>query len=48
LPVHGPGSPHDPAFGDELRGSLKIKHGDRPLGEQALRTLLRNRRKRWE
>ena len=36
---------YDPAFGDELRASLKIEHGDKPLGEQALWALLRNRRK---
>ena len=36
---------YDPAFGGELRASLKIEHGDRPLGEQALWALLRNRRK---
>ncbi len=30
----------DPAFGAELRASLKIPHGDRPLGEEALREML--------
>lgn len=39
---------YDPAFGDALRASLKIEHGDKPLGEQALWALLRNRRKRGE
>ena len=39
---------YDPVFGDALRPSLKIEHGDKPLGEQALWTLLSNRRKRGE
>ncbi len=36
----------DPSFGDEMRASLKIERGDRPLGEQALSAMLRRRRKR--
>ena len=36
---------YDPAFGRELRASLKIEHGDKPLGEQALWTMVENRRK---
>ncbi len=35
----------DPEFGRDLRGSLKIEPGDRPLGEVALRDLLRRRRR---
>jgi len=31
---------HDPAFGADLRASLKIEPGDKPLGEQALREML--------
>lgn len=31
---------HDPAFGADLRASLKIELGDKPLGEQALREML--------
>lgn len=34
----------DPAFGAELRASLKIRRGDRPLGEEALKEMLNNRR----
>jgi len=37
---------YDPAFGSDLRASLKIDHGDRPLGEQTLWAMLRNRRRR--
>jgi putative membrane protein len=37
---------YDPAFGSELRASLTIEHGDRPLGEQTLWAMLRNRRRR--
>ncbi len=37
---------YDPAFGNELRASLKIERGDRPLGERAVRTMLGKRRKR--
>ncbi len=37
---------YDPAFGSDLRASLKIDHGDRPLGERTLWAMLRNRRKR--
>jgi putative membrane protein len=37
---------YDPAFGAELRASLKIERGDKPLGEQALQALLARRRKR--
>ncbi len=36
---------YDPAFAAELRGSLKIERGDRPLGEEALRRLLKRRRR---
>ena len=35
---------YDPEFGFDLRASLKIEHGDRPLGEEALREMLKNRR----
>jgi putative membrane protein len=35
---------YDPAFAAELRTSLRIRHGDAPLGEDALRELLKNRR----
>lgn len=35
----------DPEFGRDLRGSLKIEPGDRPLGEVALRDLLRRRKR---
>lgn len=34
----------DPQFGRELRDSLNIEPGDRPLGEAALRELFRRRR----
>ncbi len=34
----------DPSFGSELRESLKIETGDKPLGEAALRELLKRRR----
>ena len=37
---------YDPAFGGELRASLKIEQGDKPLGEQALREKLKGRNKR--
>lgn len=37
---------YDPAFGSDLRASLKIDHDDRPLGEQTLWAMLRNRRRR--
>lgn len=36
---------YDPAFGSDLRASLKIDHSDRPLGEQTLWAMLRNRRR---
>lgn len=39
---------YDPAFGGDLRASLKIERGDKPLGEQALLTMFRNRRKRGD
>lgn len=34
---------YDPGFGAELRGSLRIRRGDAPLGEEALRDLLKHR-----
>jgi putative membrane protein len=34
----------DPAFGAELRASLRIRRGDKPLGEEALRDMLDKRR----
>jgi putative membrane protein len=34
----------DPNFGVELRASFKIRRGDKPLGEEALREMLRNKR----
>ncbi|MHB1075423.1 hypothetical protein [Thiobacillus sp.] len=37
---------YDPAFGSDLRVSLKIDHGDRPLGEQTLWAMRRNWRRR--
>jgi putative membrane protein len=37
---------YDPEFGRDLRASLKIGRGDKPLGEHALRTMLRRKRKR--
>jgi putative membrane protein len=36
----------DPAFGSELRESLRIEPGDKPLGEVALRELIRGRREK--
>jgi putative membrane protein len=36
---------YDPAFGGDLRSSLKIGHDDQPLGEHALRGMLGKRRK---
>ncbi len=33
----------DPEFGREMRASLHIRRGDKPLGEEALRELLRKR-----
>jgi putative membrane protein len=39
---------YDPAFGGDLRASLKIEPGDKPLGEQALRQMLKGHRKRGE
>jgi putative membrane protein len=36
---------YDPAFGSDLRASLKIGRGDKPLGEEALRTMLKRKRK---
>jgi putative membrane protein len=33
---------YDPAFAAELRASLKIGRGDAPLGEEALREMLKN------
>ena len=38
----------DPAFGGDLRASLKIERGDKPLGEQALRAMLRKWRERGD
>jgi hypothetical protein len=35
---------NDPEFSTDLRASLKIEHGDKPLGEEALREMLENRR----
>lgn len=32
---------YDSAFGGELRASLKIEQGDKPMGEQALREMLK-------
>ena len=32
----------DPNFGVELRSSFKIRRGDKPLGEEALREMLKN------
>lgn len=37
---------YDPAFGSDLRASLKIDQDDRPLGEQTLWAMLRNRHRR--
>lgn len=37
---------YDPAFDSDLRVSLKIDHGDRPLGEQTLWAMRRNWRRR--
>jgi putative membrane protein len=34
----------NPAFAAELRASLRLDHGDRPLGEEALEDLLRSKR----
>lgn len=34
---------YDAGFATELRESLRIRHGDAPLGEDALRELLKNR-----
>lgn len=39
---------YDPAFGSDLRASLKIEQGDKPLGEQALREMLKGRGKRGD
>lgn len=36
---------YDPTFGSDLRASLKIEHDDKPLGEDALRDLLKGNRK---
>lgn len=36
---------YDPAFGGDLRASLKIGKGDRPLGEVALREMIENESK---
>ena len=36
---------YDPTFGSDLRASLKIEHDDKPLGEDALRELLKGNRK---
>ena len=36
---------YDPTFGRDLRASLKIGRGDKPLGEEALRTMLKRKRK---
>ena len=33
---------YDPEFAADLRASLKIEHGDTPLGEEALREMLKN------
>jgi putative membrane protein len=35
---------YDPEFSADLRASLKIERGDKPLGEEALREMLKNRR----
>jgi len=37
---------YDPEFGRDLRTSLKIGRGDKPLGEQALRAMLKRRNRR--
>jgi putative membrane protein len=37
---------YDPEFGRDLRTSLKTGRGDRPLGEQALRAMLKRRNRR--
>jgi putative membrane protein len=39
---------YDPAFAGDLRASLEIVQGDKPLGEQALRAMLERRRKRGD
>ena len=36
---------YDPAFARELRASLTIGRGDKPLGEQALQTMLERKRR---
>ena len=36
---------YDPAFGSDLRASLKISRDDKPLGEVALREMLKRQRK---
>lgn len=38
----------DPAFLSDLRASLKIEHGDKPLGERAVRDLLASRREQGD
>ncbi|MHB1187521.1 DUF2238 domain-containing protein [Thiobacillus sp.] len=38
----------DPEFGSDLRASLKIGRGDKPLGEEALRTMLKRRNRRGD
>lgn len=38
----------DPAFLSDLRASLKIEHGDKPLGERAVRDLLARRREQGD
>jgi len=35
---------YDPEFSSDLRASLKIGRGDKPLGEEALREMLKNKR----
>jgi len=35
---------YDPEFSADLRASLKIEHGDKPLGEEALREMLKKGR----
>jgi len=37
---------YDPEFGRDLRTSLKTGRGDKPLGEQALRAMLKRRNRR--
>ena len=39
---------YDPAFGSNLRASLTIEQDDKPLGEQALRKMIKNRGERGD